>query len=480
MNNTSSISYPIFNFKNESLILKSGQGFSMNELKSRLHQMEVDDIININSKSQMANLYDSTIQDDRNKIKLIDKLRKDTEDYSRKTGININKRRKIPYEENDYKNDYNNEKSKVINLQYQRYNEPSYEQNNNNNYRKQEIKLRRSKNINNNNNNNIRNPFKSNNDMNYNNSNNNVIKEQNEDTYYEENNNNNISNYNYRNTNNNNNYNNNNAQYSRNFQNNESGYSDLNNTNNYNSNYNNNNKIYTNEQSEEYNAPTYSYQPKNENINNYPMNNKINVKDINDNDNDNDNKEDNNIRKKSLDEESSFSILSSIKSAKKVCFYSFICFIIICIALLIYYLCNKFSDSIAAFFNQTLEIISHPGNIISSILDILCNYWYFIPIVLIIVLIVLNYIKRRKIKKLCEETMKKIVEDLSEKSEDEIRSISEEDIYRIYLQKEGISWNDYKKYYLPKLQKMRRNNKQLRFYSENIGGKNITFWEYNS
>ena len=470
MSKSLSIDYPIFNYKNESLILKSGQRFSMNELKSRLHQMDVDDVININSKSQMENLYDSIIKDDRNKIKILDRLRKDTLNYSKMTGINFNQRRRLP-EEDAYTQE-SNEKSKLINLQMRRYNEP-YEQNNNNtnnnyNYRKQEIKLRK-------NNKNIRNPFRE--EIN-NNINDNNLKEQNEDTYYQE----------YNNNKNNNNYNNNNIEYSRKYQNEESGYSDINNTNNYNNNYNNNNayynnnnnnQMYTNEPREKYNknTPSFPYQQKNEDNDNndYYMNNKLNVKDNNISTNKIDN-----IRKKSLDEESSFSILSSIKSAKRVCFYSSIAFIVICLALLLYYLFNKFSDAILAFFNQTLEVLSNPGNIFSNILDFLSNYWYFIPIILVIGLIAFVVIRKRRIKNLCKEIIKKIEEDLSEKNDDEIRCISEDDIYRKYLQNRGISFEDFNKYYLPILQKMRRINKKLRISCENIGGKNVRFWEYNS
>ena len=43
-----------------------------------------------------------------------------------------------------------------------------------------------------------------------------------------------------------------------------------------------------------------------------------------------------------------------------------------------------------------------------------------------------------------------------------------------------INNEDFNKYYLPILQKMRRINKKLRISCENIGGKNVRFWEYNS
>ena len=84
--------------------------------------MDIEDVININSKSQMENLYNSSLKDDLNKLKIFDRLKKDTENYSKMTGININKRISLP-EENDYTNQ-KNEKSRIINLQLK--NEISY------------------------------------------------------------------------------------------------------------------------------------------------------------------------------------------------------------------------------------------------------------------------------------------------------------------------------------------------------------------
>ena len=147
-----SIEYPTFTYNNESVIIKPGNQFTNKQLRSRLHQMDVDSI-NIDSKAQLVNLYESTLKDDRNKFKLFDRLKKDTEDYYLKTGISLN--RQIP---NPSKNEsFNNpERSKVINLKYNSHSQ-NYEENNynENNARKQEIKLKRptrsSKNNNNNN-----------------------------------------------------------------------------------------------------------------------------------------------------------------------------------------------------------------------------------------------------------------------------------------------------------------------------------------
>ena len=456
MSKSLSIDYPIFNYKNESLILKSGQRFSMNELKSRLHQMDVDDVININSKSQMENLYDSIIKDDRNKIKILDRLRKDTLNYSKMTGINFNQRRRLP-EEDAYTQE-SNEKSKLINLQTRRYNEP-YEQNNNNtnnnyNYRKQEIKLRK-------NNKNIRNPFRE--EIN-NNINDNNLKEQNEDTYYQE--------YN------NNKNNNNNIEYSRKFQNEESGYSDINNTNNYNNNYNyrnnnnmnnnrygynnNNEKIYTNspENYTPYQEPENQINNKNHLVQNIIPNTE-------------------NIENTKSDVESNFSFFSgfsTFKNKKQICFHILTGFIVICLALGLLYLYREFSESINGFFSNIYSTIIHPGEIINSVFSLLRNYWYLIPIILICLIIIISILKRYKLRKRCEEIFRKILDDL--RTDDENRSISEEDIYRKYVQGYGISWKKFEKNYLPILRKMRGKNHKLKEFSENIEGKPVKFWEY--
>ena len=215
------MNYPTFTYNNESVIIKPGNQFTMQELKSRLHQMDID-AIEVSSKPELVSLYESTLRDDRNKFKLFDRLQKDTILYNSKMGISVN----------TINDRMNPERSKVIGLKYEKQKIPYQEtENEENNIRKQEIKLRRPQNK-------INNKLNSRNNFFGNNKN-----EQNEDndnTYMEEEN-----NYHNNNINNNKfNYNNN----SGNFQNNESGYSDINNTNNYNNNYNyrNNNNMNNN------------------------------------------------------------------------------------------------------------------------------------------------------------------------------------------------------------------------------------------
>ena len=445
------MNYPTFTYNNESVIMKPGNQFTMQELKSRLHQMDID-AIDISSKPELVSLYESTLRDDRNKFKLFDRLQKDTILYNSKMGISVN----------TINDRMNPERSKVIGLKYEKQKIPYQEtENEENNIRKQEIKLRRPQNK-------INNKLNSRNNFFGNNKN-----EQNEDndnTYMEEEN-----NYHNNNINNNKfNYNNN----SGNFQNNESGYSDINNTNNYNNNYNyrnnnnmnnnrygynnNNEKIYTNspENYTPYQEPENQINNKNHLVQNIIPNTE-------------------NIENTKSDVESNFSFFSgfsTFKNKKQICFHILTGFIVICLALGLLYLYREFSESINGFFSNIYSTISHPGEIINSVFSLLRNYWYLIPIILICLIIIISILKRYKLRKRCEEIFRKILDDL--RTDDENRSISEEDIYRKYVQGYGISWKKFEKNYLPILRKMRGKNHKLKEFSENIEGKPVKFWEY--
>ena len=140
MDKSISKDYPTFTYDNETVIIKPGNQFHSNELRSRLHQMDID-AREIQGKSQLANLYNSTIQDDHNKFKLLDRLRNDTSIYATKMGISLNK--KMPMSTNIEM--INPERSKVINLKYASNLETPYDENNyeENNSRIQDIKLKR-------------------------------------------------------------------------------------------------------------------------------------------------------------------------------------------------------------------------------------------------------------------------------------------------------------------------------------------------
>ena len=459
MNNSISIEYPTFTHKNSTVILKPGSQFSINELRSRLHQMDVD-ARNVGAKENLANLYESTLSDDRNKFKLFDRLKKDTENYYAKMGISQTQKLTMPSK------DIDTERSKVINLRYASHNNNinNYEVNNNEeNSRNQEIKLKKPRNKNTNVN--KRNAFFS--------SENN---EQNDDNTYKEE---EIKDNKYN-------------KHSRNFQNNESTYPDLNNNDNNNNIYYNRNDNYNynfnndyKKQDIEYNNNNIDIKEKNytnnpQDYNPYDENKNININNINES-NVNMNNNEENILMKSPDEESNFSFLSAFSSfknnSKQICCHVLTGFIIICLALGILYLYRIFSESINGFFSYIFERVMHPGEIISSTFGILRNYWYIIPIILICLIIIISLLKNYKLKKRCEEIMKKIVEDLS--NDEENRTISEEDIFRKYVQGYGISYKKFIKSYLPILRNLRRKNNRLKIFNEIIDGKEMMFWELN-
>ena len=85
------------------------------------------DARDIQSRPKLINLYESTLRDDRNKFKLFDRLKKDTEIYEAKMGLSLNQTMPMPSSNENIKH----EKSKVINLVYnetpQPYEENSYQ-----------------------------------------------------------------------------------------------------------------------------------------------------------------------------------------------------------------------------------------------------------------------------------------------------------------------------------------------------------------
>ena len=107
-----------FNYKNYILKIKNGEDFSLNELKSRLHRMEIP--FNENEKkkkSHYCQLYNQAIKNNNNKMKIINILINDSVENS----DNPNLKRQLIKEENNssyiqkfpklnddsYKNDFN-------------------------------------------------------------------------------------------------------------------------------------------------------------------------------------------------------------------------------------------------------------------------------------------------------------------------------------------------------------------------------------
>lgn len=110
-----SINYPIFTLNNESVILKPGTQFSKNELVSRLHDMDID-ASGVKSKGDLINLYESSLSNFQNKLKIFNRLKKDTENF--KSIIGTSQRQSIPSSNMSNFSMSNNPQNKVINVNY--------------------------------------------------------------------------------------------------------------------------------------------------------------------------------------------------------------------------------------------------------------------------------------------------------------------------------------------------------------------------
>ena len=138
---------------------------------------------------------------------------------------------------------------------------------------------------------------------------------------------------------------------------------------------------------------------------------------------------------------------------------------------------NLFSN-ILNFFSDPKYIFDTIISYISSIFLVPINYWYITIPIIILAVVFYFFIKRYLFKKRCNEILEKIVKDLRE---NENRAISEEDICLKYSKMFGISYNKFVKKYLPRLQKLRRNdvNNRLKLSSVNNNEKEYIFWELN-
>lgn len=526
-------SYSFFTYNNESVILVPGQKFSKDELKSRLHQMDIE-ASNVQKKNDLANLYDSSLQNNQNKFKIFDILRNDTKRYNSILGIS--QRQQMPSSINMS----NNSQKRVMNISNE---VKPFESNNK---REQEFYNRNSINTN-------RQSY-SDNQFSFMNTNN----EQNNDTFNYGYPNNNIKRSNNQNQNysNSRNFQNNKDSY---YNNNSDNYPSLNNSNNYKNNRNNfdnNNKninqshyqyqeqINTNinrNNDNRYNKPNnlnnqnqnnnlinmrtpVDYQQTNEsllrrsnnnNINNNLNNSNNNYKNYNEfNSNYNqrnqrmiteiprqtilstgeeiqDNQINfNNYNKIESDEESEFSMFSTIrnfkntslyKNRKHICINVLIALLILCFAIGFLYLINSSWDSISDFFNLITDprrlIVDGIFGFLSSLFFGAIRHFYIIIILILLIILMIYLYREYTFNKRCKEIFKKVFNELRNSGINS--TISEDDIYRRYVQGFGISYEIFKKKYLPVLKKMRIDEPSLkRFTNRDNNGQNITFWQY--
>ena len=541
---TTNNKYHTFNINDEEIIIIPGSHFSKIELKSRLKEMDIKDN-NIQNKEYLSKLYDSSLNDYQNCLKIIQRLRKDTNSINSK--LNKSQRQSMP---TNFKSSYNLAESKMMNISndikdYYPYsreqlikivkpmhtNKGKYVQNpflssiqgqgfnnsynneinnklgtyNENNFNFEKDNISNINRINNNSSflSDDNNLFKYkgsslNTDMNNINKSNNISQYPPEEKIeIDEVNNNNIQNNPY-----NNNYESKNERFDINSD--ENNYKRPSKRLTYQTNALKNDINYINSKNNK-NRKTLTSMPHSYNINEIPYNSVMQNKQNNPpkisennptllNKNEGGNYVEENEIKKDSDEVSTFSLFSAFDKFKKYPIYKNKIFILIhllillsilCLVISLFHVINNSWESICNLFSNILNFFSNPKYIfdtiisyISSLFLIPINYWYItIPIIILAVVFYL-FIKRYIFKKRCNEILEKIVNDLRES---ENRAISEEDICLKYSKMYGISYNKFVKKYLPRLQKLRRNdeNNRLKLSSVNNNEKEYIFWELN-
>ena len=557
---TTNNKYPTFNINDEEIIIIPGSHFSKIELKSRLKEMDIKDN-NIQNKEYLSKLYDSSLNDYQNCLKIIQRLRKDTNSINSK--FNKSQRQSMPTNfktsynlaeskmmniSNDIKDYYQNSREQLIkivkpmhtnkgkyvqnpflsSIQGQGFNN-SYNNEINNKlgtYNEKSFNSKKINDINENNfnleKNNISNINRTNNNSSFlsddnnlfkykssapNTDMNNINKSNNMSQYppeekivIDEVNNNNIQNNLY----NNQDYYNKSKNEKFDVNSNENNYKRPSKRLTYQTNALKNDINYVNSKNNK-NRNTLTSIPHSYNINEIPYNsvmqNKLNNSPIISennptllNNNDENNYIEKNEIKKDSDEVSTFSLFSAFDQFKKYPIYKNRKFILIHLLILLSILClvislfnviNNSWESICNIFSNILNFFSDPKYIfdtiisyISSIFLVPINYWYITIPIIILAVVFYFFIKRYLFKKRCNEILEKIVKDLLE---NENRAISEEDICLKYSKMFGISYNKFVKKYLPRLQKLRRNdvNNRLKLSSVNNNEKEYIFWELN-
>ena len=85
--------FPKFSYNGKNLIILPGSKFTRNELLSRIHQMDIQFDNSSQSKPYLVDIYENSLKYNQNKLKIIDKLEKDTIYFNKRNNIltdNIN------------------------------------------------------------------------------------------------------------------------------------------------------------------------------------------------------------------------------------------------------------------------------------------------------------------------------------------------------------------------------------------------------
>ena len=129
-----SMIYSVFTYNNDSVMVLPGNRFSKKELLFCLHEMDAN-IDNNLDKNSLIHLYDSYLSDNRNKLKIYNRLKKDTEMQLSK--LEISQRQSLLASNANANTLSNNSKYKVSNISTEV--KPFYEQQNINKSSKGEI-----------------------------------------------------------------------------------------------------------------------------------------------------------------------------------------------------------------------------------------------------------------------------------------------------------------------------------------------------
>ena len=90
-------SYTSFILDNEEYFILPSQNFSTQEIKARLKEMNINDN-NTRDREYLKHLYDSAIQDYSNRLKIINRLKRDTSHTISR--LNLSETKPFPYNMN--------------------------------------------------------------------------------------------------------------------------------------------------------------------------------------------------------------------------------------------------------------------------------------------------------------------------------------------------------------------------------------------
>jgi hypothetical protein len=199
----------------------------------------------------------------------------------------------------------------------------------------------------------------------------------------------------------------------------------------------------------------------------------------------------NNInQRREPDEESEFSVFSTLrklplyKNRKHICVNIVLSLLIICLVIGFLKLINTYWDSITDYFSELWNrgFVDAIFGFISSVFFGAVNYFYItIPLIILIFLFVLA-LKNFLISKRCEEIFNNIVNDLRNgTTRSGNRYLSYDDMFRDYAMKYGISKEEFQKKYIKELERKRRKKSGMKKSNlKDNNGNDIIIWEYDN